>query len=160
MKRWTEAERRRLRVRRADHQSVRAIAAAHDRSEAAVRTALSRYLPPPVTAASHTPTVPAPATLVDAFLRKPSGTALPRIAVHRAPLAGRPGRRAPRTNWTDEHRTKIQALIDAGHTNAEIAGELGCTITTLAAWLHKNGVRRTASALKKQRSGARGPTAT
>lgn len=144
MKRWTDAERRRPRDHRVVHQSVRAIATL------------------------HVPTIPPPGTLVDAFLRKPSGTALPNIAVPRAPLAGRPGRRAPRTRWPDEYRTKIQILIDAGHTNAEIAGELGCTITTLAAWLHKHGVRRAtgarargraASALKKQRSGARGPVA-
>lgn len=155
MRRWTEAERRQLNRRHSDLCPVEKIAAEQRRSVSAVRTALSRHgLTAHPLPASPT-SIPPPPSLLDAFLRKPTGVALPRITAKREPLQTRPGRRAPSQPWTAERITTITRLVAAGHTNAEIAIAVNCTLAALTKCLHERRILRRTSLLKKQRSGIR-----
>lgn len=153
MRRWTEVERRRLKRRHSDECSVKKIAAEQRRTVSAVRTALSRQGLTSQPSPSPALTIPPPPSLLDAFLRKPTGTALPRIPVKREPPPARPGRRAPSQTWTAERIATITKMVADGHTNAEIAFAVDCTHVALTSCLHERRILRGSDLLKKQRSG-------
>lgn len=97
--------------------------------------------------------------LLDAFLRKPSGTPLtPLVAgrprVKSATPASTP-RRLHRRAWPRDDIAEVRALVAAGHANTTIADRFGRTPAAVAALLYVEGIRRPRRVLSDIRCGVR-----
>jgi len=152
---WTGADRAWLRTACAARQTVSAMASALGRTEQSVRNMLSRCglsaRPTPLS----TPVLACqPAqTLLDAFLRKPSGTPLVlQTSAHRPPrlVASRPvrdtsqhrGVAGKKQRWTAEELSNLSQQVLDGYSNAEIATVHGISAGALANTLFRYEIRR------------------
>lgn len=98
--------------------------------------------------------------LLDAFLRKPSGTPLtplvpPRPRITTVAATPPSARRSPRRTWSSDDLAQARALVAAGHSNAALSTRFGCTRAAVATWLSAHGIRRERAVLSTIRCGVR-----